>query len=111
MILLQFLAIAATVILAIEIFATWKPSPVEIRKALALPTFLQIFALTIAWMRSGILPAIIPHEIITILIYFFSVYLTFTAIIAICAVEKKHRKLFAILWTFAAICFWLISLL
>ncbi|MCK9181338.1 MAG: hypothetical protein M0P13_00460 [Fibrobacteraceae bacterium] len=109
MLIYQVLAIIASIALIVEMALAIRFAPKEIRKAYLLPTILQLFSIFILIEQAKLIPYIIPHEIITGFSYFFSLYLTYTAVIAITGVGKKHRILFSVLWSTAAVIFWITS--
>jgi len=100
---------AAIALIFLLIHSIWNAAP-EKRKAFVVPGLIQLFAASLALVRGNILPYFIPHEIVTILCYFFALYLTFTSAISIAAVGKPHRKKLASLWILTAIAFWVLAI-
>ena len=100
---------AAIALIFLLIHSIWNTAP-EKRKAFVVPGLIQLFAASLALVRGNILPYFIPHEIVTILCYFFALYLTFTSAISIAAVGKPNRKKLASLWILTAIAFWVLAI-
>ena len=107
-ILMIFAIFAAVALVFLLIFFIRNASP-ENRKAFALPGLIQLFAASIALVRGNVLPDYLPHEIVTILCYFFALYLTFTSAISIASSGKRHGKVLASIWILAAIAFWVLA--
>ncbi len=82
-----------------------KASP-ERRKLYLVPGIVQLFAISIALARGGILSGFLPAEIITIFSYFFSLYLTYSAAVSLATSDKKISAL----WSLSAISFWVLAI-
>ena len=104
-----FSTLAAIALIFLLIHSIWNTTP-EKRRAFVIPGLIQLFAASLALVRGRILPYFIPHEIVTILCYFFALYLTFTSAISIAAVGKPHRKKLASLWIITAVAFWILAI-
>lgn len=106
MILLPICAVLASASLAALFIRAVSKAVPEKRKLHIVPGAVQIFAVSIALARGGVLPQFLPGEIITIFSYFFSLYITFSAAISFSASSRKTSAL----WTVSATAFWILAI-
>lgn len=106
--ILPVTAIVSAAVLLFLLFDAIRNARPEMRKALVIPGLLQIFAAAVLLARGRILPGFLPPEIITLLCYFFSLYLTFTAAKELFSGNRRISK--SILWSVSAATAWVLSL-
>ncbi len=77
------------------------------RKTLIVPGGIQLFAVYTVLVRGKVFPGFFPDEIVTLFIYFFSLYLTFYASTVL--FSSQRRILQASLWSLSAIACWILA--
>lgn len=106
MTLFSILAVILAASLALLFFASFVKVPGEKRRLYLFPGIFQLFAISVAFVRGGILPKFLPTEIVTIFCYFFSLYLTYSTALSLATPKKKISAL----WGIAAVSFWILAI-
>lgn len=106
MILFQILAVLSALALVALFLKSLLHAPKARRKLYVVPGLFQLFAVLVALARGAVVPAFLPAEIITVFIYFFSLYLTYSAAISFSTSPRKVSALFS----FAAIAYWILAI-
>lgn len=106
MTLFSILAVIVASSLALLFLASFAKVPKEKRKLYLFPGVFQLFAISVALVRGGILPKFLPAEIVTVFCYFFSLYLTYSTALSLATSRKKISAL----WGIAAVSFWILAI-
>lgn len=97
-------AIVALSLCSIQISAFRKARD---RRACIVPASVCLFAIFVFLVRGSVLPGILPRELSTIFSYFFSLYLTFSAAIAITSGQNRFKLAS---WILATVSAWILAI-